>query len=59
MASKKKLKFIKRRDGRYAVLSEGKYVNGEDKVKALKDKGLIKLSAKKAAEEKAEDQAGE
>lgn len=59
MASKKKLKFIKRRDGRYAVLSEGKYVNGEDKVKALKDKGLIKLSAKKAAEEEAEDQAGE
>jgi len=41
---------VKRKDGRYAVRKNtGGYVNGEEKVKFLVEKGLIKAPAKKAA----------
>jgi hypothetical protein len=41
----------KRRDGRYAVTVDGKPVNGEEKVKVLLEKGLIKVSAPTKVEE--------
>ncbi len=41
----------KRRDGRYAVTVNGKPVNGEEKVKVLLEKGLIKVSAPTKVEE--------
>ena len=40
----------KKRSGRYAVVdTNGKYINGADKVKILVEKGLIKQLTKKAA----------
>ena len=60
MAKKKEdVKVVKRRDGRYAVLSNGKYVNGEEKVKVLSEKGLIKAPAVKKEEPAAEEAAAE
>lgn len=52
-------KVFKRRDGRYAVLENGKPVNGAEKVKVLSDKGLVKAPAVKKVDEPeatAEDQ---
>jgi hypothetical protein len=58
MAKKKEdTKIVKRRDGRYAVLENGKYVNGEAKVKVLVEKGLIKAAVAKAEEPAAEETA--
>ena len=48
----KEFKIFKKRNGRFAVKSaQGKWVNGEDKVKVLSTEGLIKLSAPKKVEE--------
>ena len=42
---KPEFKVTKKRSGRYAVLGrDGKYINGEEKVKILLKEGLIKLS---------------
>ncbi len=45
---KKPYRLIKKRSGRYAVMSRGKYINGADKVKILVAEGLIKLPKPKA-----------
>lgn len=42
---------VKRRDGRFAVTLNGKYINGEEKVKVLLEKGLIKVTAPTKVEE--------
>ena len=59
MAKKTELVAVKRRDGRYAVKDGSKYVNGDAKIKFLKEQGLIKFSvpAKKPVEEVATETA--
>lgn len=48
---------IKKRSGRFGVLgANGKWINGNDKIKILLDEGLIKVPAPKAPE--ASDDAG-
>ena len=50
--STKDAKIFKKRNGRYAVKnSDGKWVNGEEKVKILSAEGLIKVSIPKKVEE--------
>jgi hypothetical protein len=50
-AAKKPYKIEKKRSGRFAVVGQnGKYINGEEKVKILVSEGLVKLATKKAAE---------
>ena len=42
---------IKKRTGRYGVLgANGKWINGNEKIKILLDEGLIKVPAPKAPE---------
>lgn len=42
---------IKKRSGRFGVLgANGKWINGNDKIKILLDEGLIKVPAPKAPE---------
>ncbi|MBF0442956.1 MAG: hypothetical protein HQK54_13700 [Oligoflexales bacterium] len=44
----------KKRSGRYSVVGKnGKYINGEEKVKILVKEGLIKLSKKSEKKEEA------
>lgn len=51
---KKPYQLIKKRSGRYAVLSkDGKYINGEEKVKILSKEGVIKLSKASPKQEEA------
>lgn len=48
---------IKKRSGRFGVLgANGKWINGNDKIKILLEEGLIKVPAPKAPE--ANDDAG-
>ena len=47
---KQTMKVVKRRDGRFAVVENGKYINGDAKVKVLVEKGLIKAPAAKKEE---------
>ena len=49
MAAKSEYKITKKRNGRYAVYARGtsKTINGEEKVKILLDKGLIKTGLPK------------
>lgn len=48
---------IKKRSGRFGVLgANGKWINGNDKIKILLEEGLIKVPAPKAPE--ATDDAG-
>lgn len=50
--STKEYNVFKKKSGRYGVrASNGKWINGEDKVKILLDEKLIKLSPKKVVEE--------
>ena len=52
MKKKPDLQAVKRRDNRYAVRKRGGgFVTGDDKVKFLVDKGLIKAALPKPAEE--------
>ena len=52
----KEFKIFKKRNGRYGVKSsEGKWINGEDKVKILSTEGLIKVSVAKKKEEPVEE----
>lgn len=44
-------KVFQRRDGRYAVTSNGKAVNGEEKVNILLAEELIKITAPNPVEE--------
>lgn len=54
----KEFKIFKKRNGRYGVKSSnGKWINGEEKVKILSTEGLIKLSAPKKKEEPAAEEA--
>ena len=50
---------IKKRSGRYGVLgANGKWINGNEKIKILLDEGIIKVPAPKAptpAEETSDD----
>ncbi|PIP89564.1 MAG: hypothetical protein COW01_11345 [Bdellovibrionales bacterium CG12_big_fil_rev_8_21_14_0_65_38_15] len=42
---------IKKRSGRYGVLgANGKWINGNEKIKILLDEGIIKVPAPKAPE---------
>lgn len=48
----KDFKIFKKRNGRYGVKSaQGKWMNGEEKVKILSAEGLIKVSIPKPKEE--------
>ena len=48
--TKEAFTIIKKRSGRRSVKgSNGKFINGADKVKILADKGLVKILTKKAA----------
>ena len=48
--TKEAFTIIKKRSGRWSVKgSNGKFINGADKVKILADKGLVKILTKKAA----------
>lgn len=50
---------IKKRSGRYGVLgANGKWINGNEKIKILLDEGIIKVPAPKAPE-KAEESTSE
>jgi len=54
MAKKMTLTAVKRKDGRYAVeKSTGGYLNGDEKVAYLVEKGLVKVTAPKKVEEAA------
>ncbi len=56
----KEFKIFKKRNGRYGVKSaQGKWLNGEEKVKILSSEGLIKLSAPKKKEEPAAEETTE
>lgn len=54
---KNEVSIVKRRDGRFAVQKNGKYINGDEKVKVLVEKGLIKAQAAKPAAEEASEEA--
>lgn len=55
MAEKKDYKIQKKRSGRYAVVGRnGKFINGDEKLKILITEGLVKAAAPK---EKAAEQA--
>lgn len=46
--SKENFKLVKKRNGRWSVKgTNGKYVNGDEKVKILAAKGVIKVMKKK------------
>jgi hypothetical protein len=48
--TKDSVKIIKKRNGRWSVKgANGKFINGEEKVKVLAAKGLVKLLKKKDA----------
>ena len=48
--TKEAVKLIKKRNGRWSVKgANGKFVNGEEKVKVLQAKGLVKVLKKKEA----------
>jgi hypothetical protein len=52
MAKKLELTAVKRKDGRYAVKkSTGGYLNGDEKLAFLVEKGLVKVTAPKKVEE--------
>jgi hypothetical protein len=54
-APKEAFKVIKKRNGRWSIKgSNGKFINGAEKVALLADKGLIKVLKKKAAPAAAE-----
>ena len=54
----KEFKIFKKRNGRYGVKgTNGKWINGDDKIKILTSEGLIKLSAPKKKEEPAAEEA--
>ena len=54
--AKKEMKIIKKRSGRYAVRGvDGAYINGDEKVKVLVEKGLIKAAVPAKKEEPAEE----
>lgn len=56
MAAKTEYKIEKKRNGRYSVRKKGssKTINGDEKVKILLEKGLIKTGLAKPKEEAAE-----
>ena len=57
---KEAFKLVQKRNGRWAVKgTNGKYINGEEKVKILATKGVIKVLKKKAAAPAAEAPAAE
>jgi hypothetical protein len=46
--TKEAVKLVKKRNGRWSVKgANGKYINGEEKVKVLAAKGLVKVLKKK------------
>jgi hypothetical protein len=46
--TKEEVKLVKKRNGRWSVKgTNGKYINGEEKVKVLAAKGLVKVMKKK------------
>jgi hypothetical protein len=46
--TKEPFELVKKRNGRWSVKGpNGRYVNGEEKVKILADKGIIKILKKK------------
>ena len=46
--TKETVKLVKKRNGRWSVKgANGKYINGEEKVKVLAAKGLVKVMKKK------------
>lgn len=49
----------KKRSGRYAVRKNGKWVNGEEKIKILLSEKLIKIDPPKKKEEPAPEQAAD
>jgi hypothetical protein len=51
--TKKPYRLVKKRSGRYAVIKQGKHVNGPDKVAILVAEGLIKVLKSKAKPEAA------
>lgn len=51
---------IKKRSGRFGILgANGKWINGNDKIKILLDEGLIKVPAPKAPEASEDDSAAD
>ncbi|MEI6834041.1 MAG: hypothetical protein WCL28_08600 [bacterium] len=57
---KESFKLVQKRNGRWAVKgTNGKYINGEEKVKILATKGVIKVLKKKAGAPAAEAPAAE
>jgi hypothetical protein len=58
--AKEAFKLVQKRNGRWAVKgTNGKYINGEEKVKILATKGVIKVLKKKAGAPAAEAPAAE
>ncbi|MCB0376920.1 MAG: hypothetical protein KDD33_00380 [Bdellovibrionales bacterium] len=56
----KEMKIFKKRNGRFAIKkADGKWINGEEKVKILSAEGLIKVSIPKKKEEPVEAAAEE
>lgn len=53
-SEKKGYRLVKKKSGRYAVVKQGKIVNGADKVAILEAEGLIKKMKPKAKAEAAE-----
>lgn len=54
----KEFKIVKKKSGRYGVkAANGKWINGEEKVKILSTEGLIKVSVPKKVEEPAPEEA--
>jgi hypothetical protein len=57
---KEAFKLVQKRNGRWAVKgTNGKYINGEEKVKILATKGVIKVLKKKAGAPAADAPAAE
>ena len=58
--TKEAFKLVQKRNGRWSVkAANGKYVNGEEKVKILASKGVIKVLKKKEGTPAAEAPAAE
>lgn len=57
--AKKDYKIKKKRSGRYAVVKQGQYVNGEEKAKILHAEGLIKLTPPSKKEEAPAEESSE